>query len=263
MARRIRRHQDYELVLEIKNEGFIQPPRAAQRNWLLNRMISEFAQDLAAMDQLAARFVPGEETGFGLADRTHSDLADEEIMEAWQTPLMEAMAKIVTESHGDVLEIGFGLGVSASFVQKLGVASHTIIECNDSVVGRYKNWKQKYADCHISLIHSLWQEATDQLDIYDGILFHTYPLNEDEYLENVVQSVTFAEHFFPTAAKHLRPGGVFTYMTNEIDSLSRAHQRLLLEYFESFCVSLVALDLPENVRDAWWADRMAVVKAVK
>ncbi|NIP94473.1 MAG: class I SAM-dependent methyltransferase, partial [Akkermansiaceae bacterium] len=59
----------------------------------------------------------------------------------------------------------------------------------------------------------------------------TYPLTEEEFVNYVAQSSTFAEHFFDTAAAHLRPGGVFTYLTNEIDSLSRAHQRALLKRF--------------------------------
>lgn len=35
---------------------------------------------------------------------------------------------------------------------------------------------------------------------YDGVFFHTYPLNDDEYVDTVVKSATFAEHFFATVA---------------------------------------------------------------
>jgi guanidinoacetate N-methyltransferase len=102
------------------------------------------------------------------------------------------------------------------------------------------------------------------LEQYDGIFFHTYPMNEAEYLEQAVNSVTFAEHFFPTASAHQKPGGVFTYLTNEIDSFSRAHQRLIWQYFDSFTLSLVeSLDLPEDVTDTWWANSMVLIKAVK
>ena len=76
-------------------------------------------------------------------------------------------------------------------------------------------------------------------------------------------SVPFAEHFFPTADEHLVGGGVFTYLTNEIDSLSRGHQRHLFENFSSFRLHLVPLELPSDVRDAWWADSMAVIEVVK
>jgi guanidinoacetate N-methyltransferase len=98
---------------------------------------------------------------------------------------------------------------------------------------------------------------------YDGIFFHTYPLNEVDYIEQVLNSVTFAEHFFPVASQHLRPSGVFSYMTNEIDSLSRAHQRLIFEHFKSLSLRIVELDVPENVQDTWWINQMAVVRAVK
>lgn len=52
-------------------------------------------------------------------------------------------------------------------------------------------------------------------------------------------------------------------MTNEIDSLSRGHQRALLRYFSSFSVHLQALQMPQEVRDTWWSDSMVIVGAVK
>jgi guanidinoacetate N-methyltransferase len=53
-------------------------------------------------------------------------------------------------------------------------------------------------------------------------------------------------------------------MTNEIDSLSRGHQRLLFQYFRSFSLRLLQpLALPPDLRDTWWADSMVIVKAVK
>ena len=185
-------------------------------------------------------------------------------MEDWQIPIMKAMAGIVTESHGDVLEIGFGRGIASTFVQEAGVRSHTVVECNDAVVERYRAWKQEYADRDIRLLHGRWQNMIDQMDCYDGILFHTYPLNEQEFIEQVVQSATLADHFFAPAAEHLRDGGVLTYLTNEHDSLGRSHQRRLFEHFRSFSLSLVRdLKIPEDTRDALWADSMVIIKVIK
>jgi guanidinoacetate N-methyltransferase len=264
MTRRLRRTRDFDVVLQIKNDQFINPPRESQRNWLLNRVLTEVVDDLNHLDTLAKRFVPGVESGMHLHDRYEMVLDDDDIMEDWQLPIMRAMAKIVTETHGDVMEIGFGRGISATFIQEMGVQSHTIIECNDSVVERYQTWKKQYTEQNIRLIHARWQDAIDQLEKYDGIFFHTYPMNEAEYLEQAVNSITFAEHFFPTASAHLKVGGAFTYLTNEIDSFSRAHQRQVLQYFDSVTLSLVEpLDLPEDVTDTWWADSMVVIKAVK
>lgn len=262
MTRKFRRTADYELTLQIKNDLFILPPREAQRNWLLNKAVAEFADDLSSLNQIAGRFVRGED-GVHLQQRTHTELSDDDIMEDWQIPLMRAMAEVATEKHGDVLEIGFGRGVSASFIQDCGVRSHTIVECNESVIERFHQWKAQYPDRDIRIIPGKWQDVTDQLGTYDGIFFHTYPLDEEEYVAQAVNSITFAAHFFPTAATHLRSGGVFTYMTNEIDSLSRGHQRLLLQYFSSFTVSVLPLNLPPDLRDTWWADSMVVIKVVK
>ncbi len=263
MLKRIRRHQSFEIALQIADQGFIAPPRPAQRNWLINKAMTEFTHNLVELDRLSRLFVPGTEQQLEIPDRTQAPLADQEIMEDWQIPLMRAMAEIVSSPGGHILEVGFGRGVSATFIQEHGVAAHTIIECNDSVVERYHKWAQGYPGSNIELIHAKWQDALDQLGTYDGILFHTYPLDESEFIDHIVHSITFAEHFFPTASAHLKDGGVFTYLTNEIDSLSRAHQRLIFQHFRTYQLSIVALDLPEDVRDSWWADTMAVIKAVK
>lgn len=262
MTRKLKRTADYELTLQIKNGRFIAPPREAQRNWLLNKAVGEWVQDLQALDETARRFVSGLDA-VQVQERAQSVFSDADIMEDWQIPLMQAMAEVATAGHGDVLEIGFGRGVSADFIQAGGVRSHTIVECNTSVIERFHRWREKYPQQDIRLIEGLWQETVSQLGQYDGIFFHTFPLSEQEYVETVMNSVTFAEHFFPTAAAHLRPNGVFTYMTNEIDSFSRAHQRLVLKYFRAFELSRVALTLPPDVHDTWWADSMMLIKAIK
>jgi guanidinoacetate N-methyltransferase len=249
--------------LQNKDDSFIHPPRPAQRNWLINKALAEFAEELKALHALAMRFVPGSQADQPLVDRQHDDLSDKQIMEDWQIPLMEAMAEIVTETHGDVLEIGFGRGISASFIQNCEVRSHTIVECNEAIVARFEAWKSNYPEQDIRLIEGRWQDTTDQFDLYDGIFFHTYPLTEEEYLAEAVNSVTFAAHFFPTAARYLKEGGIFTYLTNEIDSLSRAQQRLIFQYFSTYTLYPIALTLPVDIQDAWWADSMVVIKAVK
>jgi guanidinoacetate N-methyltransferase len=262
MTKKIKRTENFEVVLEIRKEDFIRPPRDAQRNALLNTALNEFTDNLQALDKLAVRFVPGK-LQIALEDRTQKILSDDEIMEEWQIPLMQAMAEVVTESHGNILEIGFGCGVSATMIQEEKVLSHTIIECNDSVVERFLEWKELFKDKKINLVHGLWQDTIDDLGLFDGIFFHTYPLNEEEYMKNVHGRATFAEHFFETAAKHLAPHGVLTYFSNEIDSLGRGHQRALFKHFSSVSLKVIRLKLPEDINDTWWADSMVIVKAVK
>lgn len=262
MTRKIKRTPDYELTLVIKTGEFLSPPRDFQRNWLLNRFLKETGDDLEALDGHCRAFVPGGEPA-SLADRTHSALADDQIMEDWQIPVMRTMAQRVSAAGGDVLEIGFGRGVASTFIQDAGVRSHTVVECNDDVIGRlYEPWKAARPGRDIRLIRGKWQDTVDQLGQYDGVFFHTYPLNEEEFVAYVSQSSTFAEHFFPVAAAHLRPGGTFVYLTNEIDSLSRGHQRALLRHFSSFTLSqLKDLPIPDDTRDAQWARQTVIASA--
>lgn len=263
MTRKIKRTGDYEISLEIKKDEFVRPPRETQRNWLLNRLLKEFGEDLQRLHEAAKTFVPGGEPAV-LAERTRAELGDAEIMEDWQIAVMEAMAQEVCAAHGDVLEIGFGRGIASDLIQKQGVRSHTIVECNDGIVARCEAWRSARPNRDIRLIRGKWQDTIDQLGTYDGIFFHTYPLNEGEFVEYVARSVTFAEHFFDTAAAHLKDGGVFTYLTNETDSLSRSHQRALFERFRSITLRILGnLGVPDDTRDAQWAQETVIVRAEK
>lgn len=262
MTRRLKRSKEFELSLDIRDDSFVRPPRDSQRNWILNRVIREAADELQHLHSIAGSFVPG--APVDLAERSQTDLQDDDIMEDWQIPIMKEMARISVKAGGDVLEVGFGRGVASTFIQDLNPGSHTIVECNDSVVRRFESWKEQYPESDIRLLHGMWQDRVDAFQTYDTILFHTYPLNENEYVEQVSQSVTFAEHFFAVAAKHLRPGGVFTYLTSEIDTISRAHQRAIFRHFRSFTLSVISdLDVPQDTRDALWADSMALIAVTK
>ncbi|NNE99539.1 MAG: class I SAM-dependent methyltransferase [Pyrinomonadaceae bacterium] len=263
MTKKRTRTESFEVLLEIVDENFIRPPRDSQRNSILNRALREFEYDLEALNRLAGRFVCGKPRKFFSEDRTQVVLADVDIMEDWQLPVMNQMVKAVTENPGDILEIGFGHGISSRMIQKRNVRSHIIVECNDSVVERFNRWRAECKDKRIELVHGLWQETVGSLGLFDGILFHTYPLNEEEYIKYVHQGITFAEHFFATAAQHLKKGGIFTYFSNEIDSLSREHQRSLFRHFSHISTSIINLEIPESVEDSWWADSMVIVKAYK
>ena len=261
MTTRHKRTPQIDLSLTIKDDEFIAAPRERQRNWLITQALDECSANLEASHHLAAKFVPGVEH-WDVGDREFGDLSDEEIMEDWQTPIMKAMAQLL--EFGDVLEIGFGRGIGSTFLQEQPIQSHTIVEVNQSVIARCEEWKKSYPERDIRIVPGRWQDVMDQLGQYDGIFFHTYPLSQEEFVEQIAKSVTFGEHFFPTAKSLLRKGGAFTYLSNEIDSLSRSHQRLLLDHFSSFSVSKIEpLNMPQNVRDAWWADSMVLIKAVR
>jgi guanidinoacetate N-methyltransferase len=255
---------DFKTSIQLINTDFMRPPLESQREWLLDQLMREMRDDLIHLNKVSSRFVAGSPRGLEEFDITEVALSDDDIMEDWQVPIMRSMAAGVGETHGDILEIGFGRGVAASFIQEHEIRSHTVIEANaHSVNTHFSEFKKRYPDRDIQVHHGMWQDKIDPLGTFDGILFHAFPLNEEDFIENIVNSVTFAAHFFPHAAAHLKPGGVFTYLSTEIDSLGRGHQRALFQHFTSVTTSTLAVQVPQDTRDSWWADSMVIVKAVK
>jgi len=263
MTRRIKRNAHYEITLEITDPEFLPTPRESQKNWIMNRLLKETDDELQFLDSISENLISGSDETINF-DREQANLPEQDIMEDWQIPVMERMADIAAKSGGDILEIGMGRGIASDYIQQHKPHSHTIIECNDSIAASFSNWSSKYPARKTRLLHGKWQDKINQLDQYDGILFHTYPLNENEFVENVVHASTFSEHFFDTASRILRPGGSFTYLTNEIDSLSRMHQRKLLSIFSEIRLSQIQdLDIPDDTRDSLWLNKLLLVEIIK
>jgi amino acid adenylation domain-containing protein len=272
-----RRSPRYELTLTLPDDRFVAAPAANQRSWVLNQLMDEAAADLEYLDRQVRSFVTGSERPLIQGDRwggsearydgSQLQIHGQQVMQDWESPLMEEMARLVTAGGGDILEVGFGMGISATFIQehgaRSGIRSHTIIECNEEVMAQFERWRAGYPDRDIRLIRGRWQEVTDRLGVYDGVFFDTYHNDEKEFVDHILDEITFAEHFFPTAAACLRPGGVFTYYSNEIDTFSRRHQRRILEHFSSLTLSVVRGLKPPPDCNYWWADSMVAAKAVR
>ena len=50
------------------------------------------------------------------------------IMMSWEHPVMQRSAEFVCENGGDILEIGFGMGIASDYIQSYSPNSHIIIE---------------------------------------------------------------------------------------------------------------------------------------
>jgi amino acid adenylation domain-containing protein len=268
----LRKHSEFEVFLRLKSDDFIRPPTDSQRNRTVQRVVDEFVDDLRHLDGLTRDSVAGSQRasidgdfrlGQAKYDNSLPVIEGRKVMQDWERPLMRAMTGIVAESHGDVLELGFGMGISATYIQEAGVRSHTIVECNAGVVQEFERWRQRYPGRDIRLVHGRWQDVIDQLGTFDGILFDTYPISEREFTDTVLNNITFAEHFIPHAARLCRPGGVLSYYTNEIDTFSRRHQRLVLRHFRSLTLSVVEGLHPPPECNYWWAHSMVAVKALR
>ena len=95
------------------------------------------------------------------------------------------------QPKGDVLEIGFGMGYSATQIQKYNPKSHTIIEMDPLVIKRLKRWAKDYDN--INIIEGTWQKEIHNLGKFDEIFFDDYPL---EHPKNTFEKKLIAERFF-------------------------------------------------------------------
>jgi hypothetical protein len=264
-------HPEFNIVLSTA-DTFVRAPDPGLRDWLLSRAVQDLSADLKHLDDMVVDFVPGGRRGVIHGDWTTSSatfnehellIEDQQVMQDWERPYMKAMADVVSATHGDVLEVGFGMGISASYIQATHVRSHTIIECNVDVMDRCRSWRREYLDRDIRLISGRWQDIVGDLGTFDSILFDTYPMSETEFDEHVLNDATYAAHFFSAAAMHLRPGGVLSYYSNETDSVSRAHQRALFQHFTEVSFRVIRSLRPPADCSYCWADSLVLTRCTK
>jgi spermidine synthase len=109
------------------------------------------------------------------------------VMHRAENGLMCEMASIACSNGGDILEIGFGLGLSASEVQnKPNVTSHTIIEVHPIIFDRAtKYWKPKIKNTCI-MLGDWWDILPLKNKSFDGIIHDThYDSNIHLFLDKV------------------------------------------------------------------------------
>lgn len=120
---------------------------------------------------------------YRLDERGHEELLHHErhqVMMEWEKPYMTALIDAL-QPFGDVLEVGFGLGYSATQIQKYNPKSHTIIECDQNVLSKAHQWAAQHPS--VTVVESTWQEALPKLGIFDAIFFDDFPLDDGTSLE--------------------------------------------------------------------------------
>lgn len=149
-----------------------------------------------------------------------------QVMQRWEDNYMKSLAAVATSKGGDILEVGLGMGISAKWIQRSRrIRTHTVVECHPQVAELHAaRFKGALSSGRMKIVLGFWEEAVASMPdaSFDGILFDSCPLNAP---------VEFF-HFFPffrDAFRLLRPGGVFTYFSDEPVRISRDHSRRLKE----------------------------------
>ncbi len=171
-------------------------------------------------------------------------IANHSIMEKWERNYMKMLSDIVTQNGGDILEVGFGMGISCHYIQnQKSIKTHTIIEFHPDVIKRCKHiYHREIKINKIILIEGFWEDTVMFLknNSFDGILFDTYPLTEEQLHKNHFW-------FFNEAYRLLRNNGIFTYYSDEWEKLSRVHLHKLKEAgFKKIYYKTCRVSPPQN-----------------
>ena len=102
-----------------------------------------------------------------------------EVMMSWEDSIMQASANYVCEGGGDILEIGFGMGISAGYIQSNTITSHTIVENHPQMIVKAKEWA--VGKSNVTIVEGDWYDVKDSLSTYDGIFYDTWG---DEHAPN-------------------------------------------------------------------------------
>jgi len=94
-----------------------------------------------------------------------------EVMMDWEDPLMSASAAYICE-ESDILEIGFGMGISAAYIQSHTINSHTIIENHPDMILKAQAWAADKSN--VTIVEGSWFDVKDTLSTYDGLFMDTF-----------------------------------------------------------------------------------------
>jgi hypothetical protein len=124
---------------------------------------------------------------------------EQQVMMRWETPLMQHHVDILPVEGGDILEIGFGMNISADMIMERNPASYTVVEIHPQIIAIAKEWAKDKPN--VTIIEGNWLDVLGEIGKkrYDGILFDTYG---DSYVPIFVGVLV---HRF------IKPNGVFTY----------------------------------------------------
>ncbi len=149
-----------------------------------------------------------------------------QIMQSWERPYMRRLSEVATSRGGNVLEVGYGMGISASFIQKAkSLKTHVLIECHASICERARTrWKGALKKGRMTILEGFWEDITPAMKSksFEGILFDSCPLDKEIELFHFLP-------FFREAYRLLKSDGVFTYFSDESRELSQQHRLRLRE----------------------------------
>ncbi|KAL7314657.1 Arginine N-methyltransferase 2 [Mucor circinelloides] len=188
-------------------------------------------------------------------DNKLMDENDDAVMMGWEGPLMVEHAKVMCPKEGlNVINVGFGLGLIDTELQKYKPKNHYIIEAHPDVYAHMLElgWDKKPG---VKILFGRWQDMVPKLDIlFDGVFFDTY----GEFYDDL-------RAFHDCVPNLLNENGIYTWF-NGLGATNQFFQDIYCNISEidlrEFGLSTEYIDMPistwaeqgvwDGVRQKYW-----------
>jgi hypothetical protein len=136
-----------------------------------------------------------------------------QVMMEWEKPYMEESIKVLNP-FGKVLEIGFGLGYTATKLCSFAnVTEYNVIECTPIVWDKFDEFKSEQQvlrpELKVNLIKGRWEDVLQTTGIYDCIYFDDYVLSSNQVIND-----RFREFLYNVLLNHTRIGSKISVYSN-------------------------------------------------
>lgn len=154
------------------------------------------------------------------------------IMMGWEDPIMKHQAEIVCKNGGDILNVGFGLGLIDTYIQSHNISTHWIIESHPDVYNKMisDGWLDKP---NVKVIFKPWQEAVYHLPKFDGIYFDTWLENQSDFNKIV--------------SKLLKPNGIFSFFNNSDSNTNNMSIQNHYDLIDNFNITNHPIPYPKEI----------------
>ncbi|MFJ3521403.1 hypothetical protein ACIPO9_02910 [Pseudomonas sp. NPDC090203] len=167
-------------------------------------------------------------------------IGDEYVMHEWERPLIRRMVEDLKLTPDDrLLEIGFGMGISASILQEFGPAFHTIVEPHPQVLAKAEHWKKTRTNIHIQ--PGYWQQLDSGTQRYSAIFF-------DPFADDMAAVDEENLSFLKFAAQSLLGDGGRLALFCILPLLPLEYQRVMFEHYRRVEISSVQV-APRDTAD--------------
>jgi len=96
------------------------------------------------------------------------------VMDDCEDSLMKRTSELLVDEGDDLLEVGFGMGIFATYAQSRNPKSHTIIEGHPQVYENLKKWSENKKN--INIVFGDWSKNIEIISSrkYDSVYFDTH-----------------------------------------------------------------------------------------